>query len=348
MKTTHISTSALSEATRRSLTKLQMKLAQTQKEVTTGRHADVGLTLGYRTGETISLRQEHLRLQAITDTNAVTATRLDAAQSSLQALAETTQKFLDQLMAGGTSNESQQLLQTQARSALSMFADVLNTSVDGASLFAGINADVRPITDYLAPGSANAQAVADAFTTAFGVPQSDPSVANIDAADMQDFLDTTFAGLFDPSAWSGTWSAASDQNIRSRISSSELVETSVNANDDTFRKLASGLTMIADLGITNLNEDAFQTVVASATHTVTQALAGLTNLQASLGVAQERVAKANDRMSIQIDILSNHIGVLEGVDPYEASTRVSALLSQVETAYAMTARIEKLTILNYL
>jgi flagellar hook-associated protein 3 FlgL len=348
MKTTHISTSALSEATRLSLTKLQIKLAQTQKEVTTGRHADIGLSLGYRTGETISLRQEHLRLQAITDTNAVTATRLDAAQSSLQALAETTQKFLDQLMAGGTSNQSQQLLQTQARSALSMFAEVLNTNVDGASLFAGINADVRPITDYQAPGAANAQAVADAFVAAFGIPQSDPGVANIDAADLQDFLDTTFAGLFDPSAWSGTWSAASDQNIRSRISSSELVETSVNANDETFRKLASGLTMIADLGITNLNQDAFQTLVTTATHTVTQALAGLTNLQANLGVAQERVAKANDRMSIQIDIMSDHIGVLEGVDPYEAATRVSALLAQVETAYAMTARIEKLTILNYL
>ena len=229
-----------------------------------------------------------------------------------------------------------------------MFADVLNTSVDGASLFAGINADVKPVTDYTAPGSANAQAVADAFTTAFGVPQSDPSVANIDAGDMQDFLDTTFAGLFDPSAWSGTWSAASDQNIRSRISSSELVETSVNANDETFRKLASGLTMIADLGITDLNEDAFKNVIAKATDAVTQAVAGLTNLQADLGVAQERVAKANDRMSIQIDILSNHIGVLEGVDPYEASTRVSALLQQVETAYAMTARIDKLTILNYL
>jgi flagellar hook-associated protein 3 FlgL len=53
-------------------------------------------------------------------------------------------------------------------------------------------------------------------------------------------------------------------------------------------------------------------------------------------------------MSIQIDILTNHIGTLEGVDPYEASTRLSSLLTQVETAYAMTARIQKLTLLNYL
>jgi flagellar hook-associated protein 3 FlgL len=348
MKTTPISTSALSEATRLSLAKLQAKLAQTQKEVTTGRHADMGLSLGFRTGEVISLRHEHTRLQAITDTNAVAATRLNAAQSALKALAETAQSFLGQLMAGATSNQSQQVLQTQALSGLSMFADTLNTTIDGASLFAGINADVRPITEYQAPGSANAQAVASAFAGAFGISQSDPGVANIDSTDMQTFLDTTFAGLFDPGAWSGTWSAASDQNIRSRISSTELVETSVNANDEAFRKLASAFTMVADLGTNKLNQDAFQAVVGTATSLVGQALDGLTKLQTDLGVAQERIAKANDRMSIQMDIMANHIGVLEGVDPYEASTRVAELLTQVEIAYAMTARIEKLTILNYL
>jgi flagellar hook-associated protein 3 FlgL len=348
MKTTAISTSALSEATRLSLAKLQVKLAEAQKEVTTGRHADVGLSLGYRTGEAISLRQEHLRLQTITDTNAVVSMRLDTAQTTLKALAETTQSFLDQLLAGSGSTQTQEVLQTQARYALSMFVDALNTTIDGTALFAGINADVMPMTDYAAPGAANAQAVANAFLTTFGIPQSDPGVAGISAGAMQSFLDTTFAGLFDPAAWSATWSAASDQNIKSRISSSELVETSVNANDQTFRTLASAFTMVADLGTANLNEGAFQAVVDTAIGLVGEALDGLMNLQSDLGVAQDRVAKANERMSIQIDIMATHIGTLEGVDPYEASTRVSMLLTQVETAYAMTARIHQLTILNYL
>jgi flagellar hook-associated protein 3 FlgL len=348
MKTTPISTSALSEAARASITKLQAKLADAQKEVTTGRYADVGLSLGFRTGETISLRQEHSRLQSITDTNGIVATRLNAEQSALKGLADTAQSFRDQLMAGSSSNQSAQVLQTLARSGLSAFAEAMNTTVDGAYVFAGINADVKPITDYQAPGAANAQAVADAFTSAFGISQSDPGVANIDAADMQNFLDTTFAGLFDPSAWSGTWSAASDQNVRSRISSTELIDTSVNANDEAFRKLASAFTMIADLGTAKLDQDAYKAVVDTATNAISEALDGLTNLQAGLGVAQERVTKANDRMSIQMDIMAKHIGVLEGVDPSEAATRVSALLTQVETAYAMTARIDKLTILNYL
>jgi flagellar hook-associated protein 3 FlgL len=36
------------------------------------------------------------------------------------------------------------------------------------------------------------------------------------------------------------------------------------------------------------------------------------------------------------------------VDPFEASTRVAALMTQVETAYAMTARIQNLSLLKYL
>jgi flagellar hook-associated protein 3 FlgL len=136
--------------------------------------------------------------------------------------------------------------------------------------------------------------------------------------------------------------------MRSRISTSELIETSVNSNDEAFRKLASAYTMLADLGTANLNQAAYQTVVDKATLVISDALQGITGLQAKLGSAQERVKGANERMSIQIDIMANHIGALEGVDPYEASSRLSSLLAQVETAYAMTARIQQLTLLNYL
>ena len=51
---------------------------------------------------------------------------------------------------------------------------------------------------------------------------------------------------------------------------------------------------------------------------------------------------------MQIDIIATHIGALEAVDPYEASTRVSTLMTQIETSYALTARIQRLSLLNYL
>lgn len=349
MTSTFIASSAVSGAVRASLMKLQTKLAQAQKEVTTGRLADVGLSLGFKTGQAVSLRQEHTRLVSITETNGLVASRLDASQAALAALAKGAQSFLGQLIAARDSDATPQIIEGQARAALAAFADLANSNFNGAALFAGVNTDVKPIAGYTSsPPSANAQAVATAFSTAFGISQSDPAVANIAPAAMQAFLDGAFAGLFDPAAWASTWSTASDQNMKSRISTSELVETSVNANDEAFRKLASAYTMLADLGTSDLNLETYRTVVDTATRVVGEALDGITALQASLGTAQARIENANDRMSIEIDIMANHIGALEGVDPYEASSRLSTLLSQIETAYATTARIQRLTLLDYL
>ena len=349
MTSTFIPSSAVTGAIRSSLMKLQTKLADAQKEVATGRKADVGLALGFKAGQAVSLRQEHSRLQSITGSNGLVASRLDASQAALKALAENAQSFLSQLVAARNSDVGPLIIEGQAGAALAGFTDLVNTTFDGASLFAGLNTDLKPITDYAStPPAANAQAVASAFSAAFGMSQSAAAVANITPAAMQTFLDGAFASLFDPAAWSSTWSAASDQNMRSRISTSELVETSVNANNEAFRELASGYTMLADLGTAKLNQATFQTVVDTATRVVGGALQGITALQAKLGSAQERVKGANERMSIEIDIMANHIGALEGVDPYEASGRLSSLLAQIETAYAMTARIQQLTLLNYL
>jgi flagellar hook-associated protein 3 FlgL len=349
MKTTFISTAAMGQATRASIMKLQAQLAVAQKEVASGRRADVGLSLGYETGQAVALRQEHARLTTIVDTNGPVATRLDATQATLQAMATSAQSFLDQLVAARSGGGGPAVLQPQAKAALASFIDGLNTAVNGSYLFAGINADVRPITEYdQTPPAANKQAVATAFMTAFGVAQSDPAASAITAGSMQTFLDTAFAGLFDPAGWSGAWSAASDQPMRSRISTSELIETSTSANEPAFRKLAMAFTMLTDLGVENLNQSAYQVVVDTAMRNVAEALDGLTALQADLGMAQERIAGANARMSAQIDIMVRHINVLEGVDLDEASTRVAALLNQVEAAYAMTARIHQLSLLNYL
>ncbi len=349
MITTFISTQALSEATRLSLLKLQSKLADAQTEATTWRFADVGASLGYKTGRTVSLRQEHARLQAITDTNALVTARLEQTQAALDGLVKTAQSFMSSLLAASKAETGQGIVQAQAKDALVALTGTLNQAAEGVYLFSGINTDVKPLTDYFAsPAPPNRQAVANAFSAAFGMSQSDPAVGSITAADMQTFLDTSFASLFEAPAWNTDWSAASDQNMRSRISTHELIETSANANEEGVRKLAAAYTMLADLGTENLNPDAFQTVVDKAVRLVSEGMQSLTIVQGQLGAAQERIKDANDKMSIQMNLISDHIGALEDVDPAEASTRVSALLTQIETAYALTARVQNLSLLKYL
>lgn len=349
MKTSFIASNSISSASRLSIMKLQAKLVEAQKEVGTGRHADVGLALGYQTGNSVSLRQELTRLQTITQTNSLVKTRLDVSQAALQDISDNAQDFLKQLVAARDGTSGPAIVAVQAKSHLSTLTDSLNTTVNGAFLFAGINADVKPLGGYFQDPPSSAQdAVAAAFQTAFGMSQSDPAVADIPAADMQAFLDGPFAQLFDEAGWTADWSDASDQNVRSRISSSEMIDSSTNANEGPFRALASAFTMVADLNVEGLDDATYKAVIGKAVQLVGDAIQGVTTLQANLGTAQERVTNANDRMSIQTDVITSHIGALEGVDVTEASTRVAQLLTQIETAYAMTARVQQLSLLNYL
>jgi len=349
MKTTYVSTFALTNATRETRVNLQQKLAEAQKESSTGRHADVGLSLGYLTQRTVSLRQDLERLNTFKDTNSVASSRLELSQTTLEGLGDAAQEFLQTLIAARSVRSSAGVAITDAKAKLTSFAASLNTAVNGAHIFAGVNTDVKPITEYFGdPPSAAQTAVADAFFAEFGVAQSDSGVDGITGAQMTTFLDGSFGALFDSANWQGTWSAASDQNITSRITTNERIATSTNANEAAFRNIAATYTMISDIGLEGLSDDAYLAVIDKAMEVVGQAIGDLTALRAGLGTSQERIAAANDRMDIQVSLVKEHITSLEGIDPYEATANVNALLTQIETAYALTARLQNLSLIKYI
>lgn len=348
MKTTFVSTQALANATRRSVMQMQSELATLQKEVTTGRAADIGLALGARTGQTVALRQEMATLQTLMDSNAVAGSRLSTTQAILGEISADAQTFLGILIDAKSDPGSAAVTRAHAGEQLASLIGKLNSAQNGEYLFAGVNTNVKPVADYADPGSAAKQAVANAFLARFGFPQTDPAASGITAADMQDFLDTDFSALFDDPAWPANWSTASDQSISSRISTSQTVPTGATANDAAMRKLAMLYTMVSDLGLSGLSADAYGAVIETATGLLGGVIQGVTSTQAQLGYSEQAIADANDRMSIQKDVLEKHIGELEGVDPYEASTRISSLLTQIETAYALTARIQRLSLIDFI
>jgi flagellar hook-associated protein 3 FlgL len=75
------------------------------------------------------------------------------------------------------------------------------------------------------------------------------AAVNITPAAMNNFLDNAFATEFDDPAWGTNWSSASDQVMRSRISTTQTVDSSASANDKAFRKLAMAYTMLSGLDL---------------------------------------------------------------------------------------------------
>jgi flagellar hook-associated protein 3 FlgL len=347
MATTFISTNSISTTLRISAMKGQVALSKATTEATNGRYADVGLTLGALTGRDVVLRAELVDVDKLVDTNALVSGHLDVEQQRVGTLIDTAEAFQKDLFAARNSANGGNVLMTPASANLQGLLGALNVTMDGQYLFAGTNTAVAPMQDY-APDSNSKNAVDAAFLATFGFAQNSPLASGITAANMQTFLDTTFKAQFDDPAWGTNWSTASDQVMRSRISTTQTIDTSVSANEPAFRKLAMAYTMLSDLGTQNLNQAAFQTVVDKATLVIGDAINDLAGLGARLGTAQELTTNATSRLKVQADLITQQVTAMEKVDQTEASVRVTSLQNQLEMSLALTARIQKLSILNYL
>lgn len=343
-----ISTYSLSNDLRHAIMEMQARLNKSQREMSSGRVANLSEALGVDVSRDFAFGIRKDDLHAISQTNDVVASRLDATQASLDSIVQTAKDFRSALILA-QKDGSAAALQSEATTALSTFIATLNTTAAGEYVFGGVNTDIAPIVDYFAtPPAANKQALDTQFLATFGAPQSNPVVSSITASQMQSFLNGSFANLFATGNWTAGWSNASSQTIQSRISLSQTQVTSVTANDPALQKLAAAYTMVSDLGLDSLSTPAYETVVQNAIQYVDDAITGLIQLQASVGVMQKNVATANDQISSQDGLLQTYIGQLEDVDPAEAASKANDLMTQIETAYSLTSKISQLSLVKYL
>src|SRR5579875_833289 len=344
----YISTQSLSSAMRQSILQMQSQLASAENELSTGNYADIGQTLGAQAGENISLQNQISYLQTLTNTNNIVSTRLSTTQNALASLQANAQSLLNSLIENNGVTSNANAIQATGVSDLQNLISTLNTSVNGDYIFGGTNTGQQPITDYYGTPAPNKSAVDNAFLAAFGMTQTSAGVSTISGASMQSFLDNQFAPLFQGTNWMADWSSASNQTLTNQISETETVSTSVSANNAAFQNLAQAYTMLADLGTQNLSSSAYQAVSSTAQGLLTSAISSLTNLQTNVGVVQSSISRATNQMSLQMNVLSTQVNNLESVNPYEVSTQISDLQTQIEISYSLTAQLQQLSLVKYL
>ena len=451
MRTTFVSTLALWNSSKTSLDKMQTAIVKANKELVTGREADVGLKLGYKTGQTLSLRQDRAEIDALVDSNASILLRMKSSTTALDQVRTNADKFMDALIATPLSSSSLPTIMYQAKANLHSMVASMNSNVGGQYIFGGINSQEKPFNDYsggtpplraevsipvlglsngdvvkfrvgggsdqivnvtagmtvddlvtsinaavtaspatlsgveasrdpvtgnlvlkstdltgkidvtgsftdvggtgvLSEGSVTRSpqaAVASAFMSTFGFGLDAAAVSAITPDAMKSFLDGPFAALFEGKNWKD-WSNASSQNIQSKISATEKVEASTNANGQGIQKMAMAYTMISELGLDRLGQTTREALVNKAIATFSEATTGVTAMQSKLGAVQEKVEEADERMSLQKDILDAKIIHLEAVDPAEAKIRVDRLMTQIQTSYSLTAQLRTMSLINYL
>lgn len=348
MKTSFVSSQGIADVSRSQLLRMQAELTKLEKEVVSGRVADAGVALGGQTGQSVSLERDVDRLEGIIDSNSAAASRLSATQAGLESLQDLSQKFLSTMTGATSGTVAPAISLKEAETLITSMTGVLNSNFNGENLFAGVNTDVKPIDDFFAAGSPARTAMETAFQTYFTFPVTDPAAAGISKTQMTDFLTNVIEPQFTGTDWQTNWSNASDETITARITLTDTATVSVSANIDGVRMLALAGAAITTFIGAQLSDGARDALVGFATSKTGQATADLARVQAQTGLVEQRVASASDRLQMQIDIFKGKISDLVEIDPYEASTRVSSLLSQIETAYTLTSRLRQLSLINYL
>ena len=350
MKTSFVSNLALQNAMRLTIGRGQNEIQKLNTEIVTGRYADIGVALGAKTSTSISLNGDIARLTGIQDSNALVTQRLSASQSALTLMSDSAQQMLEAFIAVNGSDDVNRLLiaQRDVESALGSFTVAGNTSANGEYLFSGINTNIEPLEDYFAAGSAPKAAFDATFLGHFGFAQDDPAAAGITVVQMDDFISNVLEPTFSGAQWNTDWSSASDTNVTSRILTNEVVESSTNSNSEGMRNFALAAVIGIELLNSPISAEVRTAVNASAIKYAGLAVTGIDNQRSELGVSQNRITKANTALESQLRIITLHLGDIEGVDPYEASTRMNSLLAQVETSYTLTARIQQMSLMNYL
>ncbi|MDX8323396.1 flagellar hook-associated family protein [Rhizobium rhizogenes] len=367
MKTSFISSLAMQNSMRSTILKAQLEMTNLNTELTTGKHADLGVTLGANTARSLDLNRDVDRLSSLVSVNSIATQRLKSSQAALDGMAKAAQE-IQKVLVPNTSSAAPTLA-TVAKTisnAFNTFTGFANTAVSGEFLFSGINTDVKPIDDYFAEGS-TLKAAYEVELNAFMATQT-PAVGNIAdlSKDQAAAFMTRIEGVFNGTTpvtnpphsdltagqnydfWTTYGSKASDTNMTSRISQNEVVETSTNSNSQGMRYFA----MTAMTAMTFLDDkvpsDVRELVATRSVTNIGTVISGLNQQQSQLGLSESRVSKANDSLAAQKKIIETHLLDIEGIDTYEVKTRLDLLQQQIEIAYSLTSRLQKMSLVNYL
>lgn len=347
MKTSLISSVTLWNAPRTNVSKLQADIARSSVELTTGRSADVGLRLGSRTGDAFSVRNEIGYLNAIKDGNATVRVRIDGASLSLDSMRTGVDSLQAMVISLPPNDRYIQSMVDQARMSLDTFIGNLNRPVNGQYVFGGTNTAQKPVAAYTDDSSAKI-AMQDAFYAHFGFAATDPAVSGITPDDIDAFISGPLTTLFDHSAWAANWSSASDASVTSRISETEVVATSVSANDAPFRAAAMGFSMMLDMGIGLMTDASRAHLLGHVSATLADGSGKITDAQANLGMTKNKMTSADELIDAKNAIYVEQLAGMEGVDPVESKLKIDKLTTQLQASFALTAQLRGMNLINHL
>jgi flagellar hook-associated protein 3 FlgL len=326
---------AQTTALRRDTARVKGDLNRLTSEMTSGRTASLNSALRGQYGALAGVSRSLALNDAVLSSNA-TAARLAAGQ---QLALEAVQNAADAagpdfLEAASSGNDVQfKVLAERSSGQFQSALAALNTDLEGKALFAGAALD----------GSALASAetiLADLEAALSGVIGPADAIATVRA-----WFDDPGGG-FETVAYQGAALPMSDLEIAPGESARLGITAADPALRDTLRGLALGA--LLDRGLFDGDPVAQKEIMRHAGNTLVSASDSVTAMRGGLGYTEARIDAARVRIGAETTGLEMARGALVDADPYETALRLQEVQSQLETIYAVTARLSGLSLAKVL
>ncbi|MCU0911074.1 MAG: hypothetical protein MUE98_06940 [Rhodobacteraceae bacterium] len=314
---------------------LKAEVQARSTEVTTGRAADLSQALR---GDWRALHAIEARLGlAASEKLAIVEAKgfATAAQDALGQVQDRTDALASVMLGIPFSPTDATLARAgaEARGAFESIVGALNQKNADRAVFAGIATDTLPLAPMQAM-MADIEAAVAGETTAAGV------VAAVEA------WFQTPGGGFETLGYAGSATPLSPLSL----GAGEGASFPVTAADPALREVMVGVALGALLAGPTLGTDTTERLALSrsSAERLLSARTPLTEIRAGVGATEARIAGAEARAGAEGTALDLARTELVEADPYAAAARLQTAQTQLETLFALTARVSRLSLVDFL
>ncbi len=335
MKLSNIGDLAQSALLRRDMSRVKGDLDRLTAEMSSGRIADLNSALKGQFGPLAGIGRSLSLMEAHIAGNASAARFAAGQQGALEAVHDIVLAAGPALLeaTGQGSDLHRRVVAGQASQQFGQVVSALNTQMENKALFGGAALDGPPL--------ASAETMlADLESALVGV------IGPAEALDVVSEWFNAPGGRFETVGYTGASAPISKMVIAADRTATFAVTAADPAMRDTLRGLALGT--LIDRGLFADDPTARRAVLHSAGETLLTAADGLTQRRADIGFTEAGIEAARVRTESEIGALRIARAALIEADPYDTALRLQQVQVQLETIYAVTARVSYMSLAQVL
>jgi flagellar hook-associated protein 3 FlgL len=351
MNVRSVSTMGMGLLSRQSISDTQKQLLVLQQEQATGKHFDVAGKLGAQTSRDILLRESYNEAQSYLLNNRTLSSRIEVTQHAFSNMTSNGNDFVTKIVAALSGETAAGFMPSAAADLIENIESALNASFGGRSLFSGTVIDAQPLQLSRLVHPTTGYSPMEVIQN---VIAAKPPVT--DAASLADLLSGPdgIASVFDSTHtdadyhFGSTFYNGNDQDVAAKIDTSTSVPGGARANDEGVRLMLRAAYTLAAIDPDSMPAGQYRQVLDAAMADIQAGMFKIQQRQAVLGLSEQSIERSNERHSLMSDLMAKQITALEEVDPYETAVRLSHVMTQIESTFSVTARINRLSLINFL